>query len=354
MPGNKPMTTVLDDEAKKEVLRKFAGTAIENSHAAIKQVWVAIFAGGTFQLIRSFDGLMGCLDIFFRGSASCSPYLTTMHGNPMWSPDFWLVIALYVIYVLTFYRFYVGNIRVFDIRYIEVGKFVALIAEKLAAKAKADADARPAEKAKITEDAKSEVDALYDDFFAYNNGQNRFGDSIFLIVKTLAIVSLTIEINDPKVFLNIYLIVIVLDLLWMIFARLWNGFRGRRGARTAPTFLTTKYFAFLGLKTRLKERDANPVPNREKISNADLEKIFPSRAIRTWSGINFLCFVLLLLVVAAVDFKFCGLMDLPAGSRLPYWLGIAVMMLNCVLDLFLTWGFYNPTFRKAHDLITGR
>lgn len=109
-------------EERKELFRKFAGTAIENSHGAIKQVWVALFAGGTFALIKSFDELMGCAGFFDR-PGTCNGFLQKVHNCP--SDRVYLLLllfTLYFVYILTFYRFYVGNVRVFDMRYIEVGK----------------------------------------------------------------------------------------------------------------------------------------------------------------------------------------------------------------------------------------
>jgi hypothetical protein len=164
-------------EERKELFRKFAGTAIENSHGAIKQVWVALFAGGTFALIKSFDELMGCAGFFDR-PGTCNGFLQKVHDCPSDRVYLlFLLFTLYFVYILTFYRFYVGNVRVFDMRYIEVGKFVALLVDK---------QKKPEEK-----------DITYREFFEYIDKNSRM-ESIYLIFKTLVIISLTIEISTEK------------------------------------------------------------------------------------------------------------------------------------------------------------
>src|SRR6202035_4043667 len=222
--GTKREATELEKlEMRKEIFRKTAGTAIENSHVAIKQVWVVLFAGGTFALINSFDTLLGCAGIFDqRANNLCG-------GFP--SKDklaFWLLVSFYLVYIMTFYRFYVGNIRVFDMRYIEVGKFISLLSEE---KYGASAD---------------EKDTLYRKFFtAIDDTGSRWWDSIFLIFKTLVIISLTIEINSPRIFITIYFFVMVLDIIWMM----------RKGV--PKPFFRDIFVEHLGLTHVLRKRDKN-------------------------------------------------------------------------------------------------
>jgi hypothetical protein len=392
----------LDPEARKDIFRKVAGTAIENSHAAIKQVWVVLFAAGTYVLIKSFDDLMGCMKSPTDACNSSTFLKDNLVHWKVWlsvpTLDFVLLISLYIIYVLTFYRFYVGNIRVFDIRYIEIGKFVTLIAEKLEAKLKKLEKDKCKDTTAAQNDVIKERDGLYGSFFEYNEGRSRFGDSIFLIFKTLTIVSLTIEINNPTAFMTIYGVVLVLDLGWMVgnklldkvdarwkdAVKLWNE-RGWRA--TWGVFAMT----FSSVKSRFRRRgssEASPVAvtPKEKLCRAwrglwhgewfvdknqffrklflgvlgreedddkleHLEEIFTSHAIKNWGAYNFRCMLLLLLILTALYLcpTLWGLLQ--ADRHILYWLGALVMFSNCVADLGWTWKFYNPTFKDAHDLL---
>lgn len=335
---------VLELEHRKEIFRKLAGTAIENSHASIKQVWVALFAGGTFALIKSFDSMMGCAGFFGEAPAGCPLSFDGRKPSDAWGADQWRdffqLVLLYLIYMLTFYRFYVGNIRVFDMRYIEVGKFVALISEKFDSAGKDKA--RPKQ-----QDICRAKDELYREFFKYNSEQNRFGDSIFLIFKTLTIISLTLEINNPKIFMSIYLVLLTVDLCWMglgkFFRTLDRAITNRKDDPVGALFLK-QFFERLGLDCLIEEQ-ASPASLRRK-----LEVIFPAKAVITWSRNNMYCAALLLAVLVVLYRpNWVGVGFVPEWSL--YWCGIFVMSLNCIVDLVSTWGFYNPSFREAHDLL---
>lgn len=408
----------LNHEARKEVFRKVAGTAIENSHAALKQVWVALFAGGTFQLIRSFDNFMGCVratpaEIERAGKslkdvceiAYLQGYLVNIPPQSINNPVPWseigLLLTLYLIYVLTFYRFYVGNIRVFDVRYIEIGKFVALLAEKLEAAAKKLGEASESKNNGPAQKANAQKDQLYQQFFDYNNKQKRIGDSIFLMVKTLTIVGLTLEINNPFFFIVIYTVVLLLDLGWMQASNYLDKWFGQKPSIVAGQksveanrleellsgnpFFVYKYFAWLGLTraldneatapgkllsgdrfyeyvdrlglTRRRRDDAIQCKELERRRiERKLVKVFPSRAIRFWTRINASCVACLVVVLLGLirfpPLQFPTLaIDFGLSQFQLFAIAEAVMLANCLADLIATWGFYNPLFQLAHDLV---
>ncbi|QPF88511.1 hypothetical protein [Bradyrhizobium commune] len=385
----------LNHEARKEVFRKVAGTAIENSHAALKQTWVAIFAGGTYQLIRSFDNFISCTRVTPSDIAQAKnikevceisylhQYMTKTPAVP-WS-EIGLLLAFYLIYVLTFYRFYVGNIRVFDMRYIEIGRFVALLSEKLEAAAKKSAETptcsekragktTESKAAELMKTANAQRDQLYRDFFDYNNKQKRIVDSLLLMIKTLTIVGLTLEINNPPVFITIYALVLLFDLGWMQVSNLIDSLRKRfyasqtsEGDEKFPEadlktplsgnpFFVYNYFYWLGLTRAVqnpepvgKEREPRAPQKRER----ELITIFPSRAIKWWTRINAICFGLL--AILGVPFYFpsvsTNLLWFVPSQYVLFAMAGAVMLANCVADLYATWGFYNPLFETAHDFI---
>jgi hypothetical protein len=320
----------LDFETRKEIFRKVAGTAIENSHGAIKQVWVALFAGGTFALISSFDTLMTCAGLFdhpdFRNSAEynrhCVELLNGINGH--WSlPElgkFLLLVSLYIVYVLTFYRFYVGNVRVFDMRYIEVGKFIALLYD--------DTDRNePEERRKQKHAARH---ALYQEFYEYIDENTRWLDSIFLMFKTLVIISLTIEVNTPKIFLSIYLAILIFDIVWML------------SSKRSKALFAEKILEKIMLTSSI-----NLSPDRRAIKQ--LQKIFPTKAITFWTINNSVFAVVLLLIVLMIfRDRFSYLPRLTVDELCLYWLGAIAMLANCLIDLAGTRLFYNPKFRDAY------
>ena len=299
----------MDIEIRKEIFRKTASTAIENSHAAIKQVWVVLFAGGTFALINSFDIFMGCAGFFLKDFSKetkiglCRGFLR--EENLIHQSNIFILVALYVIYVLTLYRFYVGNIRVFDMRYIEIGKFIGLLSDKL-----------PAEKR----------DELYTQFYDHiDTTGSHIWDSIFLMIKTFVIISLTIEMNSPITFMTIYLILMFLDVIWMLMS-------GRPNPYFRELFIDQ-----LGLNKVI-----------DKGLHRQLEMSFPSRALQFWMWNNLVCFCILCVVVVQA-YDLTGYR--PLDERWFFVAAAVTMLANCGADLGFTWLFYNPRFSKTHKLL---
>jgi len=244
---------------------------------------------------------MGCFHAFDNpGRDSCVGLLQGVDEiNTRNVLNFLLLISLYLVYVLTFYRFYVGNIRVFDMRYIEVVKFIGLLGEK--------------------QTSAVEKDSEYRTFFEYIDGNSRW-ESIYLIFKTLVIISLTIEINTPRNFMIIYLLLMVMDIVWI--------------ALTSPP---TPYFRELFFKTLGLNEDAGLGMN------------FPSRATELWKRNNIWCAFWLGLVLLCVYSRECvPLLQMLAGTWFYLAAGAAVMLFNCLQDLHRTWRFYNPRFADVY------
>jgi hypothetical protein len=302
----------LTAESREKIFRKAAGTAIENSHGAIKQVWVALFAGGTFAFINSFDTMMGCsgVPLFSSHPDRCPSFID---GNSHWW-NFVLVASLYVVYVLTFYRFYVGNIRVFDMRYVEIVKFVASVAE-------------------VQKPAENRDDYLR--LFDYVD-TNRRWESIYLIFKTLVIISLTIDVNAPETFLSIYLLVLVMDVFWIFVL----------AKRPRPY----NYLDLFAEKLELPTDPANQ-PEGRRQGVEDLRRMFPTDALAYWKMNNLICFVLLFVTLVPVWIaKFCPQNCLVAHLIWYYAAGAVVALGNCAFDFYGTWWFYNPRFKRVYEL----
>jgi len=304
----------LTPETREKIFRKAASTAIENSHTAIKQVWVALFAGGTFAFIQSFDTLMGCtrFPLFQQRHDRCTPFIDPNNAHLFWW-NLLIVGTFYVVYLLTFYRFYVGNIRVFDMRYVEIVKFVALAAE-----------------AQTDDENRNDYARLFD--YIDTNARS---ESIYLIVKTLVIISLTIDMNTPATFLSIYLLVLGMDVFWI-------RVLARRPHRTYLELFAEK----LGLPT-----DPSNQPAERRRGIEDLRRMFPGDALAFWATNNVNCFVFLLLILVPVWIsKSNPQSELAAYLDWYYTAAAIVAFVNCIADLGRTWWFYNPRFRNVYEL----
>lgn len=88
---------------------------------AIKSCWLVIFAGGTINFITSLDKMGSCFGILNPHNCPSDYNLALLNLG--------VIPLLHVVYILTFFRFYVGDIRVFDFRYSEVYKFANMLAD---------------------------------------------------------------------------------------------------------------------------------------------------------------------------------------------------------------------------------
>jgi hypothetical protein len=309
---------------KKKLFRKVAGEAIRNSHIAIKNCWMILFTGGTVALLNQFDRLTGCVFTGARHVNHCSD----IHLNSTMSTfSHWYFVALYssliFVYFLTFYRFYVGNVRVFDIRYDEVFKFITSLSDK---------DIRP------NVDPNSE-DAEYQALFSYSDVWIK-KESVVLMLQTFLVIYLALLILHPLKFMLVYLLVLFVDCWWIA----WSAFSAK-GKNNLQTLFSEKFFEIFG---ELKER-------KETIN-----KMFPSGAMSVWHKNNSI-FAIILLPLVALSL----LVDVDADAvkyissvapkdvvvEVLFALGAISMLANCAADLWRARTFYSPLFGENHRLV---
>ena len=256
---------VLDKVA---VFRGFAEAATKNSHATIKQVWTILFTAGTFALLQSFDRWVISFEHIFDGSFDpnepyiwCEQFRFDLSEIACWGErhdlelcTLMVSLPLFVVYLLTFYRFYVGNIRVFDMKYDEVFKFI---------------DSRyEAENWHNGEPDNSKKNADYQKLLEYStrlSGRETFQ----LMINTLVIVYLTVLPLSPFKFLLVYFILMILDMLWI-----------SKSADRHQHFFQNRFFEEF---ERLPPKDL-------------IEEVFPKYATGRWHANNLL-FAFILLVV---------------------------------------------------------
>lgn len=296
------------------VFRKFAEDATKNSHATIKQVWAILFTGGTFALLHSFDALIDCtftalppgLPIDYP-SIDDHNYCILLHHNCLF---FALSFVLFIVYLATFYRFYVGNIRVFDMKYDEVFKFVNNLHDK-----------------KNWKDRKGAPPPIedYQELLNYSTRLSK-SETFQLMINTLIIVYLTVLPLDPLKFLIVYAILLAFDLVWM---------------RNKDEYFRNHFFEVFKKPTSEFPREL-------------IEEVFPQYAMDKWHENNKFCLLYLLAILGFYGLVWYG--NYPGGATFKQFLlccGAGVALINCYIDLRRTWDFYNPKFSQAHENVVG-
>ena len=303
------------------VFRNFAREATKNSHTAIKACWTILFTGGTLALLRSFDELIQCKFPLLKSG------LVDIHC--IQSPDdfsFWLSISLFIIYILTFYRFYVGNIRVFDIRYDEVFKFIDSLHDEKNQKSGTEKN--------VQQEAQD-----YQSLLNYSDNLSK-GESIYLIIPTFIIVYLTVTPSNPLKFLWVYLSLLVVDIVWLAWD-LWTS----RAQDEYRKYLSSRFFKVFC-----------------ELENTGFDKKLPEKASRKWrtNNIVFASIILIILLAhAAISNNFCildfciahDLADSERNKKFLLAFGAFAALANCVIDLGLTWDFYNPKFAEDQRIV---
>jgi hypothetical protein len=288
------------DLNKIAVFRKFAEEATKNSHTAIKQVWAALFTGGTFALLHQFDRWVKWLERVFSLLAAHAPPAELLFEIQALA----LSLLLFVVYLLTFYRFYVGNIRVFDMKYDEVFKFISALHDDKNWN-------RPGSVPPETD---------YQGLLDYGSRLSK-RETFLLMMTTLLVVFLTVTPLNPLKFLVTYLFLLTFDLGWMLL--------GSDG----PSFFSARLYGVFGAL----------------LPEHLIEEVFPEYATARWHRNNRICLMLLLVVLLL--YALFSLGDYPSsGTALPIllWCGGAIAFMNCWVDLRDTWAFYNPKFSLAY------
>jgi hypothetical protein len=273
------------------IFRTFAREATKNSHVAIKACWTILFTGGTLALLRSFDELVQCKFPLLK-----SGLVDVRCAHVPDDFSFWLSISLFAVYILTFYRFYVGNIRVFDIRYDEVFKFIDSLHVEKNRQGGAHGDLEQEEQD-------------YHNLLNYSDSLTK-RESIYLIIQTFIIVYLTVTPSNPLKFLWVYLSLLTTDIIWIV----WN-FRRIQTREKYRKYLSSRFFEVF-----------------QELINTGFDRMFPENASRKWR-INNAIFAFIILVVLLTH--------------------LAISNSGCIFDfgVFEDWDFYNPKFGQAQDIV---
>ncbi|HWX82038.1 MAG TPA: hypothetical protein VNZ48_00435 [Xanthobacteraceae bacterium] len=316
------------------VFRKFARKAAEKSHAVLKSCWMILFTGGTFALLHSFDEWVQSVEDMFKSVDPIgSQSFLELHGIELFKAP--LSFVLFVVYLLTFYRFYVGNIRVFDMIYDEVFEFIDSLHDEKNFQPNDENNSQPKRPAPESKDDE------YGKLLEYSDNLIKW-ESFFLIMTALIVVFLTVTPLNPLKFLIVYFILLFFDILWLTADKLWVKYVAihQFDVREARNFFRSKFKKVFG-----------------KPGQA-CDKMFPSHALKTWEDNNiWFATVIFIILGTYCAIYYCyeppptnvpPLLRKEAVELMVLWLGAAAALANCCIDLRKAWTFYHPTFSDAY------
>ncbi|HEY0330170.1 MAG TPA: hypothetical protein VGC77_13850 [Rhodopseudomonas sp.] len=268
-----------------KLARAFVSDAISNSHAAIKACWLIVFSAGTFAALSTLNTVLIQMD-WLNGVVSPQNRITE---HPL------ICFILFVVFVLTFLRFYIGDVRIFDIRYTEIFKLVNL---------SIDLSDDPNDFSKFKK-------------LVLNSDRNLYKfEVVILTFQTLIIVFLAFQISNWLNFARVYSFLMVWNVVYLIF----NYFRSR--AVVSPVFLEL-------------------FPNASNLPT--IAAMFPMQASLIWIVNNFIAAVVL---SPSIFYSSTG----SAPSAFAAVVCICVLG-NCLIDFFLARDFYFPRFTEFLNIM---
>ncbi|MEA2894953.1 MAG: hypothetical protein QOJ84_568 [Bradyrhizobium sp.] len=310
-----------------KLARAFVSEAISNSHAGIKACWLIVFSAGTYAALSTMKDVLIQMGQF-HGTVSADKQITQ---HPF------ICFVLFAVFVITFLRFYIGGVRVFDIRYSEIFKLINAESndsnDMAGFKGFVDnsdtfklVSAAPHDSKEIADFkvllANSAVFKLENTQSLENSNIKRFKELVansdkniykyevvILTFQTLIVVFLAFQIGDWLNFAEVYAFLLTWNVIYLIF----NYSRS---------------------KAVLKKMFEDIFSDAAK--GPAVSAMFPMRASLIWILNNTVC----VLALSAI-FYFC----LPSVSNFHGALVCVCVSLNCIADFFIfARDFYFPRF----------
>lgn len=289
MSSSEPLPHTFEKREQLSVFRAFSIDAIRNSHAAIKGCWLIVFTAGAIRAMQDLDSNLKCAGWF--GSRSLELLNNSCSSNRLGYD-----ILLFFIYLLTFVRFYIGSIRLFDIRYSEIYNLSSNIISTL----------------KTTEEI---TDKLFRTSLVINDRYWHKFEVLILIFQSFIIVFLPYQFDNIDNFANVYIFLLIFNAVYLSIGLFFNFHKVSKAL--FELFPELKFAPGIGA-------------------------IFPTKASLFWIFNNLTCAVLVFILISRVNY-FTYLKDSYQD------IVITMMYANCLLDLFFTRNFYFPTFGKMYD-----
>jgi hypothetical protein len=313
--------------------RAFVSEAISNSHAGIKACWLIVFSAGTYAALSTMKDVLIQMGWFNT--------TVPIERRIVLDQPAAVCFVLFVVFVATFLRFYIGGVRVFDIRYSEFFKLVNMEMSENANEAASfqklfresefsrllspDATTDSDEIAKLKK-ALRESDIFRSASAAARNDLSRFkrlvknsDQSLFkfevvvLTFQTLIVVFLAFQIGSWLNFTKVYAFLLLWNVIYLSFNYVWSGVVIR------PIF-------------------EEIFPATRNITS--VSSMFPMRASLIWIANNLVCLLILIDVLFFSDPFITERSDLYAAFV------CVVLSLNCMFDFTVARDFYFPQFHE--------
>jgi hypothetical protein len=295
-----------------QLVRTYISNSIANSHNAIKNCWLIVFSAGTFAALSALNVALRCEGYLVGAPAICPAEPALWHSTVLNS------LCGIIVFVLTFARFYLGDVRIFDEKYSEI---YSLVLETI----KARQDPLPLEEKQ--KNLLNESLDLFLKLLRYNDARLLKFEGIWLIFQTQIIVFLAFQINDPYNFFTIYGVLLLSNSIWLILTNVVVS--------STITQINQEIFYFHAQDSSFSGR-------------------FPRLASWRWAINNLLHCAGLCAVVYFSHRLVWGTTLASQQYDLLIW-GYTICISNCIVDFILTRDFYFPKFYdfyKAYESST--
>lgn len=295
-----------------QLVRTYISNSIANSHNAIKNCWLIVFSAGTFAALSALNVTLRCEGYLVGAPAICPTDPALWHNTALNSA------CGIVVFVLTFARFYLGDVRIFDEKYSEI---YSLVLETI----KARQDPFPSEETQ--KHLLGESLDLFLKLLRYNDARLLKFEGIWLIFQTQIIVFLAFQINDPYNFFTIYGVLLLSNSIWLILTNVVVS--------STITQINQEIFYFHAQDRSFFGR-------------------FPRLASWRWA-INNLLHCAALCAIVYLSHRLVWADTLASQQYDLLVCGYAICISNCIVDFVLTRDFYFPKFYdfyKAYEAST--
>jgi hypothetical protein len=273
----------VSDINNNKIIRQFLMSISSHSNNGIKNVWLILFTAGAIIALRKLHVLLVDTGFIVESTPAADVVLPAVS------------FLLFFIYFLTFFRFYVGDIRIFDIRYSEVFGIINTYVEESGLTSKSEK-------------------YLIEYLKYHDSGLFRF-ESLFLVFQTVIIAYLAFHILEPWNFLRVYLVLMCVNLAWLSLSNV-------RFDAAASEII----YGIFGVKK-----------SGEKTA---FEYMFPREAGWIWVKNNAVTALIIAVLLFAPYARWQDEIGLTQNAR--YWIGALVMLGNCLFDITYTRNFYFP------------
>lgn len=298
-----------DSEIDLRLARSYIAEAIKNAHAAIRSSWTIMFTAGTFGALSTINAVLRCKHSWYI------PHIISYPTPPnACHYDDTLVNYMMglIVYFLTFSRFYLGDCRVFDIKYSEI---FSLIVNETNSRSGRGPEER------------------FERIMRYNDRKFFKFEFIWMLFQTLVVIFLAFQIDNAEFFVEVYILLLVSNSVWLYV----SVFQGE------PTITNTVSEALPYMHLA--------VPSRGRI-RAKLR--LPREAARVWIINNLVHATILCLIV--IFSPMLGPAFSVSDVYLQTWsfsmtIAMMVCLSNCLVDFKLSHNFYFPKFFDDYEVM---